>query len=308
MPSESVPEISLGEIDLTIELLGKKLEAPLMIAPMTGGMESGAELNRMWAQAAEKFGIAMGVGSQRLALEDSDCAESFKIRQYAPSIPIFANIGAAQLAKGWGSKEVRRAVEMIGADAIFIHLNPMQEACQGGDVDFSGICRAIEALCQDPDLDIPIWVREVGFGLSYAAAQKLVRLGVAGIDCAGAGGTSWSKVESMCASDLRQRRRAEVFGEWGIPTAQSIENVRHADCKIPLIATGGLRNGLDVARALYLGADVGAMARPMLLAAREGQDALEAFIEDTIAEIRMACFGMGVSDIKSLRSHPSSAH
>lgn len=303
LPCNSIPELTLQQVDVSTEICGKKIAAPLMIAPMTGGMERGAELNQLWAKAAEKYGIPMGVGSQRLALEDPNCAQTFRIRQHAPTIPIFANFGAAQLVKGWGVSEVRQAVAMIEADAIFIHINSMQEACQGVEADFRGVLAAISRLCEELDGEIPVWVREVGFGLSEKASQLLFEAGVSGIDCAGAGGTSWSKVEALCADNVRQRRRAETFGEWGVPTAQSIENVRAQSATLPLIATGGLKNGLDVVKALYLGADVGAMARPMLLAAMEGQESLEYFIEDTILEIKMALFGAGFSDIKSLRSH-----
>ncbi len=260
--------LSLPEISLATTFLGHQLVAPLMIAPMTGGTERGALLNQRFAKAAEHFGIALGVGSQRLALENSTVAASFRVRPLAKKALIFANLGAAQLQEN-GVSKCLRAVEMIEADALLIHLNPLQEACQEyGDTNFLRVTEKIAEVSEALRAhSIPVLVREVGFGLSEIAARTLLRAGVSGIDCAGAGGTSWTKVEGLCATSERYRRLGEIFGEWGIPTVQSIKNVRTVDQSIPLIATGGLRTGLDVAKSIALGANLAAMARPMLVAA-----------------------------------------
>jgi isopentenyl-diphosphate delta-isomerase len=300
--NQALPEVRLQDIDLSTTLVGKGLKAPLMVAPMTGGVDRALTLNLRLAAAAQRHGLAMGVGSQRVALEDESRAAFFQVRSVAPSIPLFANFGVGQLAKGWGVEQARRAVAMIEADALFLHLNPVQEAAQGGDVDFRGLAALIRALCAALAVEgIPVFAREVGFGLSTEAARLLLDCGVAGLDCAGAGGTSWAKVESLCAKTERRRKMGRSFGEWGIPTAEAIVAVRRVSSSIPLIATGGLRSGLDVAKALALGADVGAMARPMLVAADQGEEALDSFIDDTLTELRIAMFGIGAARLDVLR-------
>lgn len=300
--NQALPECSLNDIDLSMSLCGKSLAAPLMIAPMTGGIERAHEINRRLARAAERFGIPMGVGSQRVAVENADRVPWFEVRKDAPTTLIFANFGVGQLAKGWGEKEALRAVEMIGADALFLHMNPIQEAAQGGDVDFRGLTERIRALCGVMSgHGIPVFAREVGFGISARAAEQLIAAGVAGIDCAGAGGTSWAKVEGICAKTERRRKMGLRFGEWGIPTAEAIRQVRSVSTRIPLIATGGLRNGVDLAKALALGADVGAMARPMLVAAHTSEDALHAFIDDVLVELRICMFGIGAGSLDALK-------
>lgn len=304
--NQACSDVSLNDISLTTEFLSKKLGAPLMIAPMTGGVERGRALNKSWAHAAEHFQIAMGVGSQRLGIEDISKTSLYEIRKYAPTTFIFANLGAAQLCKGWGIKEALKAVEMIRADAIFIHLNAMQEACQGGDVDFGLLNQRLAEVCSGlRKLNIPVFAREVSFGISKQAAQRLVDAGVSGIDCAGSGGTSWAKVESFCAKDLQDRKLGQCFGEWGIPTVDSIINVRSISKTIPLIATGGLRSGLDLAKAISLGADLGAMARPMLLAACQSEAALFEFIETVLLQLRVSMFGAGISSIDELKKSPA---
>lgn len=303
--NQALPELSLEAIDLSTSLAGKELGAPLMIAPMTGGVERAHELNRRLARAAERFRLAIGVGSQRVGVEDQERAKFFRVRDEAPTTLLFANFGAAQLAKGWGVDEAKRAVEMIGADALFLHFNPIQEAAQGGDVDFRGLAAKVKDVCRAMSaVGVPVFAREVGFGMSAAAARRLIDAGVAGIDCAGAGGTSWAKVEGLVAKTERRRKMGLAFGEWGIPTTEAIRAVRSVSTRIPLIATGGLRSGLDVAKALALGADVGAMARPMLVAANAGDEALAELIEDTLLELRIAMFGIGAGDLEALKGTP----
>jgi isopentenyl-diphosphate delta-isomerase len=305
--NQALPEVSLGHLDMTAALAGKTLRAPLMIAPMTGGTEEGLAINLRLAAAAERFGLAMSVGSQRLALERPELARLFKVRDAAPTIALFANLGAGQLVRGWGSAEARRALDMIGADALFIHLNPVQEAIQGGDRDFRELAMRLSRLCKDLGGEgVPVFAREVCFGLSPEAARRLIDCGVAGLDCSGAGGTSWAKVEAYCATTQRRRELGLRFGEWGIPTSRSILNVRNVSSDIPLIASGGLRNGIDLAKALALGADVGAMARPFLLKAQEGEAALHRFIEDVLEELRICMFGTGADKVISLRGRAQS--
>jgi isopentenyl-diphosphate delta-isomerase len=300
--NQALPEVSLDAIDLSTELAGKPLHAPLMISPMTGGTERGHAINQRLARAAERWQIPMGVGSQRIAIENPDRAGYFQVREAAPTTLVLANLGGAQLVRGWGAEQARRAVAMIGADALFIHLNPLQEAIQGGDQDFRGLTAHIHELCEALRGDgIPVFVREVCFGLSVAATARLVDCGVAGLDCAGAGGTSWAKVEALCARTERRRIMGQRFGEWGIPTRQSIANVRSVSPTIPLIACGGLRNGIDLAKVLALGADIGSMARPFLLKAQEGEEALDRFIADTLTELRICMFGAGAAHLKGLR-------
>lgn len=300
--NQALPEVSLEEIDLSTSMCGKALKAPLMIAPMTGGVERAHQLNLRLASAAQRFGLAMGVGSQRVGLEDAERAKLFAVRSVAPDILLFANFGAAQLASGWGVEHARRAVDMIEADALFLHFNPIQEAAQGGDVDFRGLIFKVREVCAAMrSQGVPVFAREVGFGISAEAARELIDAGVSGIDCAGAGGTSWAKVEGLCAKTERRKKMGMAFGEWGIPTADSIRAVRSVSQRIPLIATGGLRSGLDLAKALALGADVGAMARPMLVAAHQGEEALAARIEDVLTELRIAMFGIGASSLDELR-------
>lgn len=309
---EPTAGLSLNDISLASKFLGHEIKAPLMIAPMTGGTERGAMLNQRWARAAEYFGLPFGVGSQRLALLDKRREQSFKVRNYAKNTLVFANLGAAQLFEN-GVTRCLDAVKMIDANAIFIHLNPVQEACQeNGDTNFVGILQAISSLVKVlQKQSIPVLVREVGFGLSETAAKALINTGIMGIDCAGAGGTSWSKVEALCATSERYRRLGETFGEWGIPTVQSIRNVRKVDKSIPLIATGGIRSGLDVAKSLALGANLSAMAQPMLCAAMSGEDELFTFIEQILLELRVAMFGAGAATIDDLvkrASQPSYTH
>ena len=219
--NEALPELSLATLDLSAAIAGRALRAPLMIAPMTGGTRRGLEINRRLAAVAEEFGLAFGVGSQRIALEREECAAYFRVRDVAPHVPLFANLGAAQLAAGYGADDARRAVAMIGADALFVHLNPMQEAVKGGDRDFRNVGARLAQVCRALESDeIPVFAREVGFGMTTTTAARLVDCGVAGIDCSGAGGTSWAKVEAFCATDERLRALGERFGEWGIPTSR----------------------------------------------------------------------------------------
>lgn len=300
--NEAAAALSLAETDLSTSFLGRRLATPLMIGPMTGGSERALEVNRRLARAAQRFGLPMGVGSQRVAVENPELARFFQVRDIAPDILLFANLGAAQIARGWGTAEALTAVRSIGANALFIHINPLQEAVQGGDRDFRGFTERLQTLCRDLAAEsVPVLAREVCFGLSRDAARRLADCGVAGLDCSGAGGTSWAKVEALCAMSPRRRDLGLRFGEWGIPTCESILNVRAVAPDIPLVASGGLRSGIDLAKVLALGADLGAMARPFLMKAHEGEDALQSFVEDVLTDLRVCMFASGATDIASLR-------
>jgi isopentenyl-diphosphate delta-isomerase len=215
---------------------------------------------------------------------------------------VFANLGAAQLVRGYGVDQARRAVAMVRADALFIHLNAVQEAVQGGDLDFRGVSRRLTELCRELASDgIAVFAREVCFGMTESTARRLLDCGVSGIDCSGAGGTSWAKVEAWCAETAEARDLALRFGEWGIPTSESIVNVRRASQDIPLIASGGLRSGVDIAKAIALGADVGSMARPFLLKADEGEEPLHRFVAGLLDELRICMFATGSATLCDLR-------
>lgn len=294
--------LNFADIDITTTFLGKNLQAPLMIAPMTGGVKMAALLNERWAKACEHFALPLGVGSQRLALEHDDIKASYQVRQWAKTTLVFANLGGAQLLNNNAIDLALRAVAMIEADALFIHINPVQEICQqGGDTNWQGLLSSLHKIINRLHLDnIPVFIREVGFGFSQKDVKALVDIGVYGLDCAGAGGTSWSRVEGLCAKNPSYQRLASVFAEWGINTVQSIRNVRAINKSIPLIATGGIRSGLDVAKVLALGANMAAMAQPMLSMAMVSEEQLYDFIAQILLELKVSMFANGANNILEL--------
>jgi len=263
---EALPELDLNRVDATLRLFGKTLSAPILISSMTGGTDRAGTINLRLAEAAQTVGVAMGVGSQRAALEHSELAATFQVRRVAPDILLFANLGATQLNSGYALDHCRRAVDMLQADALILHLNPLQEAVQaGGDVNFAGLAKKIEGICKK--LEAPVIAKEVGWGISERTARLLADCGVAAIDVAGAGGTSWSQVEMHRAPDEFTRQLAATFVGWGIPTAESIQIVRKAAPNMTVFASGGLKDGLDIAKCLALGATLGGMAGQFLKAA-----------------------------------------
>jgi isopentenyl-diphosphate delta-isomerase len=267
---------------------------------MTGGTQAARQINLGLAQAAQHAGVAMGLGSLRAALEDPSLAETFQVRRTAPDILLLANLGAVQLNYGYGPEQCRRAVDLVEADALVLHLNALQEALQPeGDSDFSGLLAKIEQVCKA--LSVPVVAKEVGWGISAADARRLVQAGVAAIDVAGAGGTSWSQVEMHRTADPEAARLAAAFVGWGIPTADAVRQVRLELPTIPLIASGGLRSGMDVAKGIALGADVGAMAGPFLKAAAESPEAVGRAIGNVVAELRLVMFATGSGDLNALR-------
>lgn len=300
---EALPDLDHAKIDLGADFLGRRLKAPLLISSMTGGPARAEAINAHLAEAAQALGIAMAVGSQRAALEGADAGLDQSLRRRAPDTPILANIGAAQLTRGFGVDEARRAVEMIGADALIVHLNPLQEACQPeGDRDWWGVGAALEALVHR--LETPVVVKETGAGLSAATARRLEAMGVAALDVAGAGGANWGLIEGERATDSADKAHALAFADWGIPTASAIARVRAACPDMVLIGSGGIRDGVDAAKAIRLGADIVGQAAGVLQAATVSTDAVVAHFQMVIRQLRTVCFCTGSANLQALRTAP----
>lgn len=300
---QPLPELDLETIDLRQPIFGKTLNFPLLISAMTGGTPESEAINRTLAQAAQAAGIAMSVGSQRAAIEDSSRTTSYQVRLDAPDILLFANLGAVQLNYGYTVDHCRRVVEMIEADALCLHLNPLQEALQPhGDTRFSGLLTRIEGICRA--LPVPVIVKEVGWGISEKAAAALAAAGVAAIDVAGAGGTSWSQVEMHRVKDEQLADVAAVFHDWGIPTADSILNVRRCAPETLVFASGGLRTGVEVAKCITLGAALAGMAGPFLKTATQSVEQTVRLIERVRLEMQICMFVAGAPDLKALRDTP----
>ncbi len=302
---QAVPELNLAAIDTRATFLGKQLSAPLLISSMTGGTEEAGLINHNLAAAAQMAGIAMGLGSQRAAIEGRSLASTYQVRDVAPDILLFANLGAVQLNYGYGVDQCRRAVEMVEADALILHLNVLQEAVQPeGDGNFSGLLRKIEQVCNS--LEVPVIAKEVGWGLSEQAARQLVEAGVAVLDVAGSGGTSWSEVEYHRAPTEFHARVAASFADWGIPTAYSLIYARRVAPQIPIIASGGLRDGIDVAKTIALGANLAGLAGPFLRAAAKSMEDVVELITLLTQQLRIAMLCAGAGDIPSLARTPLS--
>lgn len=300
----ALPELDLDEIDLSIPFAGRRMRAPLIVSAMTGGPRHAFRINCAIAEAAGRCGIGFSVGSQRIALQGEGRAGlGRELRTLAGNVPILANFGAAQLAVWNGPDMAARAVEMIDADALVVHLNPLQEAIQSeGDRRWSGLLACIERIARSSSR--PIVVKEVGAGISGAVARRLWNAGVGIIDVAGAGGTSWAAVEGQRSRNARTRAIAESFRDWGIPTADSIAAVRAACPAAVIIASGGMKDGLDVAKAIRLGADLAGQAAAVLPAAMAGADALTERLSTVVDQLRIACFCTGSADLKRLRDAP----
>lgn len=297
---QALPEIDLANVNTEATLLGKRLRLPLLISSMTGGTAEARQINRTLAAGAQATGMAMGLGSMRAAIEDPRLENTYAVRDVAPDIPLFANLGAVQLNYGYGIDQCRRAVEMIGADALILHFNVLQEAVQPeGDGNFSGLLPRIESICAN--LDVPVIAKEVGWGFSERAARQLELAGVAAIDVAGAGGTSWSQVEMHRAPTARHARVAGAFINWGIPTADSIIYCRRAAPSLPVIASGGIRNGIEVAKCIALGASVVGLAGDFLRAAdRAGVEGVVELADTIGDELRVAMFCAAATDLDTL--------
>lgn len=297
----ALPEINFSEIDLTSSFLDKPLKAPFLVSSMTGGSHLASKINKNLAVAAEERGWAIGLGSTRALLESDAYQDSFMIRKYAKQSPIIANLGAVQLNYGYGLEECRRLVELTEADSLVLHLNSLQEVVQDeGDLNFKDLLPKIEKIARK--LEVPLGVKEVGFGIDGSVAKKLYEVGVSYIDVAGAGGTSWSQVEKFRSKDSLRIQAAEAFNNWGIPTKDCIISVRSELPKIPLVASGGMKTGHDAAKAITLGADLVGFARQLLQAATEDVDAVLKTMELIEFELKMVMFGIGVKDLDALRN------
>lgn len=296
----ALPELDLEEVDLSQDIFGRRLLAPLLISSMTGGTEEAALINRRLAQAAQQTRIALGVGSQRAAIEHPELAATFQVRKQAPDGLIFANLGAVQLNYGYGLDQCQRAVDMIEADALILHLNALQEAVQPeGDTRFKGLAGKIEQICRH--LPVPVIAKEVGWGFSKEDIRLLVEAGIQAIDVAGAGGTSWSQVEMHRAKTDSQKRLAAAFLDWGNPTAEVIREVKLMAPDMLVFASGGLRTGVDIAKCIALGANLGGMASPFLKAASESTEKTVQMINELKREIQICMFAAGTGDLAQLQ-------
>lgn len=300
---QALPEIDLDAVDTTTTLLGRRLAAPILISCMTGGVAKGGLINRILAAAAQHSGVAMGVGSQRAALDDPALEATFQIRELAPDVPLLANLGAAQLAGPDGLDRCLAVVRMIHADALVIHVNPLQEALQPeGTTRFAGLIDRIGEVAAA--IDVPIIIKEVGWGIAENIARRLAEVGVAGIDVAGAGGTNWGEVERRRMDDPVMVRVAEEFRDWGIPTADAVVGCRRGFPDGLVIASGGLRTGLDAAKCLALGADAVGFAAPLLKAAVVSRRAVDERLRGIIEGLRIAMFCIGAATLTDLAGTP----
>lgn len=302
----SLPEIDLEEVSTGIELFGRRLAAPLIISAITGGTAQAKEINATLASATEKFRIGIGVGSQRIAIENPSTAHTFGVvRERAPSALVIGNMGCPQLSLGWGAKEAQRCVDMIEADALAIHMNALQEAIQvGGETRYRGILTKLREVVGG--VDVPVVMKETGCGVAFEDAIKLEEAGVRGLDVSGVGGTSWAAVEHHIAKEVGKRDQqalGESLWNWGIPTAVSIVEARRST-GLKIIASGGIRTGVDMAKAIALGADAVGIAKPFLQKAVEGPEALKEHIERILLEFRATMFLVGAKDADDLKRVP----
>jgi isopentenyl-diphosphate delta-isomerase len=297
LPYCALPDSDLGRVDTSLRLLGRRLEAPVLIGAMTGGGRHSARINRNLAAAAQRLGVGMMLGSQRIMLEDPATLPSFKVRPHAPDVLLLGNLGVAQLNRGYGAAEVAQAIELVGGDGLALHANPLQEALQAeGDGDFRGLAERIADVAEA--VERPLVLKEVGHGLGANVVRAVAGCGLAGLDVAGAGGTSWARVEQF----VRHGRIVHPqLAEWGIPTAEAVAAARLEAPELTLIASGGIRTGVDAAKAIALGADAVALALPLLRPALESADAVCAVLERLLAELRVAMHCTGARTLDELR-------
>ena len=301
LPYSALPETDLAAIDTSTVFLGKRLAAPVLIGAMTGGAALAATININLAKAAAKLGIGMMLGSQRVMLERPEVAASFAVREHAPDILLLGNLGVTQLTRGYRPGHLRKAIEEVGADGLALHTNPLQEACQtGGDTDFTRLVGALHEVV--PQVGYPVMLKEVGHGLSASVAASVAGAGLAALDVAGAGGTSWAKVEQFVAHGAVL---SPELAEWGIPTARALVDAHAAVPDLPLMASGGIRSGMDAAKAIALGASVVAVARPLLAPAVESADAVVAWLRRFVDELRVAMHCSGAATLSALSCKPA---
>lgn len=300
---QALPELDLSAVDTSVDLFGRRLAAPLLISSMTGGAPEARAINRTLAAVAQERRLAMGLGSGRVLLEHPEVLDTFAVRGLAPDVVLLANLGAVQLNKGVTVDDCRRLVDRLAADALVLHLNPLQEALQPeGDGCFGGLLPRIAALCEQ--IDVPVVVKEVGWGIAPDTVRRLVDAGVAAVDVAGAGGTSWSEVERHRIQDPVRSRVAAAFAGWGLPTAEAVRLARQAAPQARIFASGGVRSGLDVAKAIALGADLVGLAGPFLRAAARGVEVTADLARELAEVLRVAMFGIGAATIADLKRTP----
>jgi isopentenyl-diphosphate delta-isomerase len=295
----ALPEIDFAEVDPSTSFLGRKLKIPLIISALTGENDE-ERINRNLAGIANDFGFGMAVGSQRIALEDPSFEDSFKVRRYAPNILLFANLGAVQLNYGYSIDECKRVTDMIEADAVVLHLNPLQEVFQvNGNTNFSGLLKKIEKICAA--LNHPVIIKEVGYGISSGVAKQLQDVGVYAVDVAGAGSVSWSDIESKRCNDIVVKNAAEAFIDWGNSTVECLRAVAEVRKKMKIIAGGGVKTGVDVAKSVALGADICANASDFLKKIIRSRSDCENYAESITLELKTAMFCTGCRNIKELK-------
>ncbi|HEY9898177.1 MAG TPA: type 2 isopentenyl-diphosphate Delta-isomerase [Pantanalinema sp.] len=297
---QALPEIDFAEISTETTFLGRRFAAPLLISSMTGGLQLGKAINRNLAIAAQRMNVPMGLGSQRITRERPETLESFLVRDVAPDVFLIGNVGAVQLNYGFDVAALRELVSSVGADALYLHLNPLQEVVQPeGDTNFKGLLPKIEMVCRE--LGVPVLAKEVGSGIAPDTARRLVEAGVSAIDVAGSGGTSWAAIEGLRVPAGVARTLGEVFRDWGLPTSEALRLCRRELPRTPLVASGGIRSGLDVAKAIALGADLAASAHPFLEAATTSSAAVEAVLSRFVTELKVVMFCLGCRTIDELR-------
>ncbi len=300
----ALPELDLQQIDTSVFFMGKKLEFPLLISSMTGGSQEVVQsINKNLAIAAEATGVALGVGSQRVMFTHPEAKESFAIRKYAASTLLFANLGAVQLNYDFGIDQCRAAVDTVGADALYFHLNPLQEAVQPeGDTNFASLAEKIGAIAQS--LSKPVIIKEVGAGLSLQDAELLAGQGIRYVDVAGSGGTSWSRIENFRRDDQRDDLGL-LFQDWGNPTPAALRDLQLMRDTLTVVASGGVRSGIDMAKAVILGASLCGLAKPFLKPAMESADAVIQVIQRIKREFSTAMFLLGVQNFNQLHFNDS---
>ncbi len=303
---QALPEVDRNKIQLATNVFGYKFSAPIFVGAMTGGTPEATRINTNIAEAVEELGLGMGVGSQRAAIEEPKLEETYKVvRKKAPRAFLIANIGAPQLVQGFGVKEAEKAVEMIEADALAIHLNPLQEAVQPeGEAHYAGVCQRIEEIAET--IQVPVIVKETGAGISAEVAKRLEQAGVKGIDVSGAGGTSWAGVECHRAESTRDvfhKRLGESFWDWGIPTVASLVEVSKST-GLTIIASGGIRSGIHMAKALGLGASLTSMSAPILRPATRSASEVKKALDFCLEELRNSMFLVGAESVQKLKKAP----
>ena len=303
---KAIPELDRQKIDISTKIFDYNFSAPFFVGAMTGGTDKATKINIALAEAVEELHIGMGVGSQRIAIDNPKVEHSFSVvREKAPTAFILANIGGPQLVSKYGVKEAKKAIKMVKSNALAIHLNPLQEAIQPeGETNYSNLLESIGRLTKE--LDVPVIIKETGSGISSEDATLLEEAGVAGIDIAGAGGTSWSAVEyyrAKASQDISSQKLGLAFWDWGIPTAISlVETVKSVH--LPVIASGGIRNGIDIVKALGLGASLASATYPFLSPATNSSEDVKKVLQYLVQEVRTAMFLVGVDSIQKLQNVP----